>query len=112
VRARLFRLIPDRAVAAYAVLFSFFIIWASLGAALGKESDHGRVVRWLGIAEIAGALFFLIRQTRSVGLIMLLIIFALAAAIELHLGLWPLRFVFYAGSAVLGQYLSVALSPK
>jgi hypothetical protein len=49
------------------------------------------------------------RQTRSVGLIILLIIFALAAAIELHLGLWPLRFVFYAGSALLVQYLSVAL---
>jgi hypothetical protein len=57
VRARVFRLTPDRAVAAYAVLFSFFIIWASLGAAIGKESDHGGAVRWLGIAEIAGALF-------------------------------------------------------
>jgi hypothetical protein len=42
-------------------------------------------------------------------LIVLLGVFAVAAAIELHLGLWPVRLLFYAGSALFMQYLSWAL---
>lgn len=103
-------LTPRRALAAYAVLFSLFIVWASLGAALGQDAHHGIGVRSLGIVEIGGALFFVARQTRPVGLVALLIVFAIATAIELHLGLWPVRFLFYAGSALFVQYLSVTLA--
>lgn len=102
-------LTPRRALAAYTVLFSLFIVWASLGTALGEDAHHGSGIRWLGIVEIGGALFFVARQTRAVGLVVLLIVFAIATAIELHLGLWSVRFLFYAGSAVLVQYLSAAL---
>jgi hypothetical protein len=102
-------LTPRRALAAYAVLFSLFIVWASLGAVLGQDAHHGIGVRWLGIVEIGGALFFVARQTRAVGLVALLIVFAIATAIELQIGLWPVRFLFYAGSALFVQYLSAAL---
>jgi hypothetical protein len=109
VKARLSWLTPRRALAAYALLFSLFIIWASLGTALGHDAHHGAGIRWLGIVEIAGALLFSIRKTRWAGLIVLLGVFAVAAAIELHLGLWPVRLLFYAGSALFMQYLSWAL---
>jgi hypothetical protein len=109
VKKDMSRLTPRRALAAYAVLFSVFIVWASLGTALRHDADHGPGVRWLGIMEIGGALFFIARQTRAVGLVALLIVFAIATAIELHLGLWPVRFLFYAGPALFVQYLSTAL---
>lgn len=41
------------------------------------------------------------------GLPILLAVFAVAATIELHLHELPLRFVFYAASALFVQYLSI-----
>ena len=110
MKARLTWLTPHRALTAYAVLFSLFIIWASLGTALGHVGHHGTGIRWLGGVEIAGALLFSIRKTRWAGLIALLAVFVVASVLELHLGLWPVRFLFYACSALFMQYLSWALS--
>jgi hypothetical protein len=109
VRAHISRLTPRRAVGAYAVLFSLFIVWASWGTALGQDAHHGAAIRWLGMVEIGGALFFVAPRTRSIGLVMLCAVFAVASAIVLHLGLWPVRFLFYAGSAAFVQYLSATL---
>jgi hypothetical protein len=109
VKRNLSWLTPRCALAAYAVLFSLFIVWASLGTALGQDAHHGIGLRWLGIVEIGGALFFVARQTRALGLVALFIVFAIATVIELRLGLWPVRFLFYAGSALFVQYLSIAL---
>jgi hypothetical protein len=111
VKAQVFRLSPNRAVTVYAVVFSLFIIWASLGAALGREAQHGSAIRWLGIFEIAGALLFLARKTRLLGLGLLFVVFTVASVLEWHLGLWPVRLVFYTSSAVLVQYLSITLPP-
>jgi hypothetical protein len=59
--------------------------------------------------ELVGALLFAWRQTRTIGLVILLSVFAMATVIELHFGLWSLRFIFYAASALLVQYLSRTL---
>ncbi len=111
MKARLFHLTPNRALAAYAVLFSGIIIWASVPTALGQDSHHGGAMRWLGLLEIAGAVLFVAPKTRFAGLVTLLAVFAIASAIEWHLGLTPLRLIFYAASGVLVQYLSRSLPP-
>ena len=96
---------PKRALAAYAVVFSLFIIWASARTAI-DPGPHGAGIRYLAFAEIIGAILFVWRKTRPVGLVILLVVFAIAAVIELHLHEWPVRFVFYAASALLVHYLS------
>ncbi len=99
---------PGRALTAYAVVFCAFIIWASVRTAL-NPSPHGIGIQILALVEIAGALFFAFRKTRLIGLVMLLAVFAIAALIELHLREWPVRFVFYAATALFVQYQSVQL---
>ena len=88
---------PKRALAAYAVVFSLFIMWASARTAI-DPGPHGGGIRYLAFAEIIGAILFVWRKTRPVGLVILLIVFAVAAVIELHLHEWPVRFVFYASA--------------
>lgn len=96
---------PKRSLAAYAVVFSLFIIWASARTAI-DPGPHGTGIRYLAFAEIIGGMLFVWRKTRPVGLVILLVVFAVAAVIELHLHEWPVRFVFYAASALLVQHLS------
>jgi hypothetical protein len=96
---------PRRALAAYAVVFSLFIIWASLRTAI-NPGPHDVGIRYLAVAEIAGAILFVWRKTRFLGLVILLAVFAIAAVVELHLREWPVRFVFYGASAFLVHYLS------
>jgi hypothetical protein len=98
---------PKRAVAAYAVVFSLFIIWASVRTAI-DPGPHGGGIRYLAFAEIIGGILFVWGKTRPVGLVILLVVFAIAAVIELHVHEWPVRFVYYAASALLVQYLSSA----
>jgi hypothetical protein len=97
---------PRRALAAYTVVFSIFIVWVSLRTAI-NPLPHSLAIRCLAFAEIGGALLFALRRTRFIGLAILLVIFAIAATIELHLREWPLRFVFYSASVLFVQYLSV-----
>ena len=97
---------PNRALATYAVVFSGFIVWASLRTAM-NPAPHGLSVQYLAVVEVLGAILFAFRRTRSLGLIVLLAVFAVAVTIELHLHELPFRFVFYAASALFVQYLSV-----
>ena len=102
---------PTRVLAAYAAVFSLFIVWASFRTAV-NPAPHGPAIRCLASVEIAGALLFVLRKTRFLGLSILLVVFAIAAGIEIHLGEWPLRFVFYAASALFVQYLSLQPGEK
>ena len=97
-----------RALTIYAAIFSTFIAWASWRT-VADPAPHGVGVQCLAAVEIVGALLFAFRKTRALGLIILLVVFAIASAIELHLHEVPLRFVFYAASALLAHYLSVHL---
>jgi hypothetical protein len=96
---------PRRALAAYACVFSLFIIWASARTTI-KPGSHGIGIQILSLVEILGALLFVLRTTRLLGLAILLAVFASAAAIEIYLREWPLRFVFYAACALFVQYLT------
>lgn len=89
----------------YAAVFSLFIIWASARTAI-NPGPHGVGIRYLAGVEIAGAFLFIWRKTRPLGLALLLAVFAITGVIEVLLGELPVRFVFYAASALLVQYLS------
>jgi hypothetical protein len=102
---------PTRALATYAAIFSVFIAWASLRTAL-DPGPHGVGVQTLALVEVAGAVLFAFRSTRLFGLAVLLAVFLVAIAVELHMHELPLRFIFYAASALFVQYLSVQLRLK
>jgi hypothetical protein len=97
---------PSRALATYPAVFSVLIVWASLRAAL-NPAPHGLGIQYLAAAEVVGAILFAFRRARFLGLAILLAVFAIAATIEIHLHELPLRFVFYAASALFVQYLSI-----
>jgi hypothetical protein len=54
----------------------------------------------LGTVEIGGALLFLFRRTQLAGLVLLLTVFAIAALMTALLGDNPLRFFYYAATAL------------
>jgi hypothetical protein len=97
---------PSRALAAYAAVFSAFIVWASLRTAL-NPAPHGVGIQSLAMVEVIGAILFALRRTRFLGIAILLAVLAIAATIEFRLHEMPLRFVFYAASALFVQYLSI-----
>lgn len=55
---------------------------------------------WLAGLEIVGALLLLGRQLQRIGLALLLIVYAIAAALIVHQGHLPLFLVLYAGTAI------------
>src|ERR1043165_3727735 len=67
---------PKRAVATYAIIFSMFIVWASARTAIDAGS-HGVSIRYIAGIEIAGAILFIWRKTRPLGLTILLVVFAI-----------------------------------
>ena len=95
----------EHALRAYSAVFSGFIIWASARTML-NPAPHGAGIQSLAATEIVGAVLFTFQKTRFCGLVILLGVFKIAAAIELHLNELPVRFVFYTASALFVQYLS------
>ena len=95
----------EHALKAYSAVFSGFIIWAS-ARTMFNPGPHGAGIQSLAAIEIVGAFLFAFQKTRFFGLVVLLAVFTVAATIELHLWEMPLRFVFYAASALFIQYLS------
>ena len=96
---------PTRLLAIYAWIFSLFILWGSVRTAI-NPAPHGLPVQLLAAIEIGGALLFPFSKTRRIGVVILIGVFAAAAGIEVHLHEWPVRFVFYAATALLVQFLS------
>jgi bacteriorhodopsin len=86
----------------FRAVYVLFILWASATTvANAHETDHATVqLELLGLVEIAGALLFLIRRTQLAGLVLLLAVFAAATIMATLSGEMPLRFVYYATSAV------------
>jgi len=81
----------------YRLFYAGFIIVASAQTAL---LAHGHMAI-LGSVEILAALLFLFHRTRLLGTAALCLIFALAFALSIAAGEeWPLRMVFYAGTAI------------
>ncbi len=95
----LFRLLES-----YRLFYAGFIIVASAQTAINAHlyPGHGGAhMAILGSVEILAALLFLFRRTRLAGTAALCVIFALALALSIAAGEeWPLRMVFYAGTAI------------
>ena len=88
----------------YRLFYVGFIIVASVQTAISAHlhPDHGGLhMVILGTVEVAAAALLLFRRTRKAAAAALTIIFALALAIAAAMGEeWPLRMVFYAGTAI------------
>jgi hypothetical protein len=90
----------------FRAVFVLFIVWASGVTvldthALSAHAGHSPLfLAALGTAEIGGALLFLVRSTQLAGLALLLVVFALAALTATLLGENPLRFFYYAATAL------------
>lgn len=91
---------------AYRAVFVLFIVWASAVTVIGAhgqaahEGHSPLVLVGLGAAEIGGALLFLFRGPQLLGLAVLLVVFAIAAVMSTLLGDNPLRFFYYAATAL------------
>ena len=97
------------ALNAYRWLYVGFIVVASAQTVVdahrhpGGRFATGLVL--LGSVEILAALFFLFHQTQLVGATMLLLVFVVAAVLTASQGQLPVRFLYYAGTAVFIVYL-------
>jgi len=65
-------------------------------SAHGLRDHHA----WLPALEIVGALLLIVRRFRIVGLVILLLVFAIAGVITVHAERVPLYLILYAGTAV------------
>lgn len=96
-----------RLLAGYRVFFCLLLSIAS-AQTLMAEQDLPHVMP-LASAEILGALLLCWRRTQWFGLTVLLVVFAGAQLLAASQGVWPTRFLQYAGSALLIVLLDRAL---
>jgi hypothetical protein len=93
-----------RSTLAFRWVFVAFIVIASARTVIDTghiASDHSSLgIVVLGTSEIAAALLFLLRRTQIIGLLLLLMIFAIATTLSLLEGELPYRFAYYAASAM------------
>jgi len=100
-----------RAINSYLVVYAALIIWASAVTIL-RAREHQADLVWLGSVEIAAALFFLLRKTRMVDLMLLLAVYVIATVAESVSGGLPIRFLIYAASALLVWRLTSLLGGR
>ncbi len=62
--------------------------------------------------EIVAAVLFYFRRTRTAGLAFLLGVFLVASALEVGFGGFPMRFIYYAASALLVWWLTPRDVPR
>jgi uncharacterized membrane protein (UPF0136 family) len=87
----------------YRLFFIGFIIIASLQTVIDGHlhpEQGGLHMAVLGSVEVIAAALMLFRRTRKIAAAALIVIFALALALSAANGDWPLRMVFYAGTAI------------
>jgi hypothetical protein len=97
---------PRQTLFGFRALYVLFIAVASAQTALAgfrgeSEGGHAPIhLALLGSVEIAGALLFLWRKTQLAGAVLLLIVYALATLLTLAEGGNPLRFLYFAATAL------------
>ena len=100
---------PTNALVAYRWLYVGFIVVASAQTVVeAHRHPAGRFANGLlllGSIEILAALLFLLHRTQLVGATLLLLVFAVAAVLTASQGQLPVRFLYYAGTAVFIVYL-------
>ncbi len=94
-----------RAIDTYALVISLYVIWSSI---MTLVNAHGHDVHGplLAALEIVAAVLFCFRRTRTAGLAFLLGVFLIAGALEVSFGGVPMRFIYYAASALLVWWLT------
>ena len=84
-------------------IYVAFLVQASVSTALGglhhaHENMHGSHV--LALIEIVAALAFLIERVEGYAATALIAVFAIATVLSIASGEWPLRFFYYAATAL------------
>lgn len=79
---------------------------AALHGGAPRALEHLTVVRVVGAVEVVGAALLLVRRTRIAGSVLLLLSLAVAAALHIAAGQWPLPLIVYAAGV-----LTVMTSP-
>jgi hypothetical protein len=97
-----------RILAAYRLCYSLLIIIASIQTLVAERQSDPHILP-LATAEIAGALLLLWPRAQWFGLAVLLAVFACAQVMAAMSSSWPMRFLQYAGSALLIVLLDRAL---
>ncbi|HEX4736453.1 MAG TPA: hypothetical protein VH331_02720 [Allosphingosinicella sp.] len=97
---------PQRTLFGFRLVYVLFIAVASAQTALAgwrgeSEGGHAPVhLIVLGSVEIVGAILFLWRKTQLAGTVILLVVYALATLLTLAEGGNPLRFLYFAATAL------------
>ena len=86
-------------------IYVAFLVQASVGTALGglhhaHENTHGSHLLALALIEIVAALAFLIERVERYAATALIAVFAIATVLSIASGEWPLRFFYYAATAL------------
>jgi hypothetical protein len=102
---------PLRALAWYRAIYVACIVELSVETALHADSlsDHHF---WLAAIEIGAALLLLFRRTQVPGLVLLLLVYALAGTVTALMGRVPAYLLLYAASALLIVRLDRTWSPN
>lgn len=95
----------------YRLCYCLLILIASIQTLAADGAADPHVVP-LATAEIAGALLLLVPRTQSLGLTLLLGVFACAQVMAALSAAWPTRFAQYAASALLIVLLDRALRAR
>jgi hypothetical protein len=100
----------------FRLVFVAFLVAASVTTIIEAREQAGHTgagLQVLGSAEVVAALLFTFRRTEVIGLAALLAIFAIAFGLAIFAGEMPLRFVYYAATAVfiLAVDRRIALQP-
>lgn len=102
----------DRALAAFRIVFVAYIVLVSAEAVFAARviAPRAHLAAWhviaLGSSEIVSALLMLSRRTERVGMIALLFIFAIATILDTRAGDIPVRYAYYAATALFIVFLS------
>ena len=88
----------------FRLVFVAFLLWASArtmaDAHLGSSGHSGLALALLAGIEILAALLFLLRRTQLLGLALLIPVFAAATLMALQVGEMPVRYFYYAMTAL------------
>ena len=102
----------SRALAAFRLVFVAFIVFASASALLNAgaiaSSAHlaSSHILVLASAEIVAALGLLWRRTERAAAVALILVFAIAAVLDMRAGEIPVRYVYYAATTLFTLFLS------
>jgi hypothetical protein len=107
-----------RGLAAFRLVFVAYIVFASARTLISADTIamSADLAPWhlyvLASAEIAAALALLWRRTERVGAIALILVFAVAAFLDTRAGDIPVRYAYYAATALFIVFIRPRLAGR